>query len=678
MKKYLIILLSAAILLNFSACANDASGQIAPTQQELSVYEKCYPLPAGDRALDLACTENAILMLAQHEDSTYLALSQYNSSSISDALPIALDDGENLIHVSAGGDGFFYALVYLDESIEAYRVLRISSDGKPNCSYDFEFDEPPLAVYALQTGDLLLFTTRDMLAYSAEGTPLYSAKLPGPFISAALSGSGPIVFAGVKTDFGSLPCFAFDMTSRSFTALDVKAPVDVMFTGQGLHGEFIFSDGRCLLEYADENAVELCIWNPSRYAQGALLSALRMGEDDFLCAIDGKSYLLRISTQAVSGNELERVSVAVLLPEGGTKQGRQLCEDIICRANISGEYQYVATFYNAAQSDALLSELSTGNAPDLLIFFDGVNTATGVFDDLYAYLDADPELSRSSFLPNLLEAASVDGRLYQLWDQVCVNTLAAPASLVGERAALTCDDYDALLEANPEYSSVFPPYINRDGLLEWLAGLGVSTFVDKQNGICDFTSEDFSTLLQWCANMPGEYSEDSESDYILEPRIISSPTSEYAGYENGVVKYEPLRFVGFPNGKDGYNYYCNSLGTGIAMAIPTASACKQGAWAFIRWRLMFEEQADLGDGACLPVNYAAFEYICASSMSPQSSQMLKNLLERTTSVENYSDEALKEIIRSSAQAYFHGDKPLSDTLENIQSRAQIYLAEQFG
>lgn len=678
MKKYFIILLSAAVLLVFSACANEASGQVVPMQKKTTVYERCYPLPASDKTLDLACTGNVILLLSQHEGIPYLALSKYNSSNIADALPIALEDGVTVMQISAGGNGFFYALTSMEESNGAYRVLQINSDGEICDSYDFELDEMPQAVYALPSGDLLLFTTQNIMVYSAEGEPLYSAQLPGPFVSAALTNSGPIIFAGVQVESGLLPCFVFDMTSRSFAALDIREPVDVIFTGQSSHGEFIFSDGRRLLEYDNGNAVELCIWNPSRYAQDALLSMLCLGEDDFLCAVEGENYLLRISTQAFSGNELEQVSTAVLLSEGSAKQGRELCEDIICQANINGEYQYVTTFYNAEQADVLLSELSTGKTPDLLIFFDGVNTATGVFDDLYTYLDTDPELNRNSFLPNLLEAASVEGRLYQLWDQVCVNTLVAPASLVGNKADLTCDDYDRLLDVNPEYSSVFPPYINRYGLLEWLAGLGVSTFVDKQNGSCDFTNEDFATLIQWCAAMPEEYSEGSELDYILEPRIISSPTSEYAGYENGVLKYEPMCFVGFPNGKDGYSYYCNSLGRGIAMAIPTASTCKQGAWDFIRWRLMFETQADLGAGACLPVNYAALEYICASSMSSQSAQMLKNLLERTASVENYNDEALKAIIRSSAEAYFHGDKPLTDTLEDIQSRAQIYLSEQFG
>lgn len=678
MKKLFSVILCLAILFNLSACADERAVPISSSEAQIPVYEKEFILPAGDQVLDLACVETTILLLAQSGEERYIAIAQHDGASVSEAVPLAISDGVDYIDIAAGVDDCFYVLSALLEPGGTYQVQRISSKGELLDIYEPELDDFPHAVCVLPNGELLLFGVETVTGCTPEGEVLYSAMLPGTFISAELCDGSAVIFAGCSEAEGLLPCFEFDPVSQTFSALAAEEHVDVISTGQGISGEYIFSDGRYLLAYSDGSAEELCLWNPSRYAQDSLLATLRLGENEFLCAVDGENYLLHISLQDFFGKEREIVSVAVLLPAGGDKLGRQLCEDIIFRENLNGEYEYVPAFYAAEQVDGLLSELTTGKAPDLLIFFDGINTATGAFEDLYPYLDADSELSRDSFLPNLTEALATEDKLYQLWDQVCVKTISAPASLVGNMTELSCADYDRILLENPEYDSIFPPFFNREGLLEWLAGLGVSAFMDKRNGSCDFTNSDFASLLSWCAAMPEEYSEEIDTCYILEPRIISSPWSEYAGYENGELKYEPNCFVGFPNGREGYSFYSNALGRGLTMAIPVSSTCIPGAWEFIHRRLIFEEQADLGAGACLPVNREALEYICSSSMSPQSAELLKGLLERTKSAENFSDEALKSIIRTAAKAYFCGDKTLEDTLQLIQSRASIYISEQYG
>ena len=689
MKKMIIALIAACLLL--SGCGAPKGGTDAPASTAVmkNYYEKCYPLPAGDRALDIARIGDGVLLLVQRGEERYLALARYGigengRSSLSAAKQLSLDIGDGLIPVdiSSGGDGCFYALLVPEESSGVVRALQISPEGElmGDCALPSDGDAP-MGILVMPTEEWLLFCAEELRVCSADGGEIYSAPLPGNFISAEMTDMGAVVFLSDWED-GTLPCYLVDTSARELKALGTEEKTDVLATCQGLDGEYIISDGRSLLEYDPTSGAfeALGLWNPSLYAQDALLTACRLNSGEFLCALRGKEYLLLAGAEEGDPTEMEQLRVAVLMPDGAGKMAAEYCADLILRAELrGGEYNYVPEYYQATEADRLLAELTGGNAPDLLLCFGGINTAGGAFEDLYPYLDADTELTRDSFLPNLLEATSVKGKLYQLWDQVCVNTVTAPASLVGDRTDYTPADYAALLESHSEYSSIFPAFIHKKALLSWVAELGISAYTDKDSASCDFTAGEFKELLAWCAAMPAEEQEtDTEQKSMLELRIICSLASDYAGYKDGVPTYEPKRFVGFPDGRGGCNYYSNALGTAVTMAIPAASGHKQGAWEFIREQLVFSAQAELGEGACLPVNYAALKHVCASSMSPQSAELLEGLLERTRYAENFSDTAMMDIITSCGVAYLNGDKSLDETVENIQSRVSIYLSEQYG
>ena len=54
------------------------------------------------------------------------------------------------------------------------------------------------------------------------------------------------------------------------------------------------------------------------------------------------------------------------------------------------------------------------------------------------------------------------------------------------------------------------------------------------------------------------------------------------------------------------------------------------------------------------------------------------LLENTRGADRCSDSQVRDIILECGQAYLAGDKSLEETVELIQSRASIYVSEQYG
>lgn len=132
-------------------------------------------------------------------------------------------------------------------------------------------------------------------------------------------------------------------------------------------------------------------------------------------------------------------------------------------------------------------------------------------------------------------------------------------------------------------------------------------------------------------------------------------------------------FVGLPNGGDGLHSY---LCAGGAMAIPARSGNKEGAWAFIRGRLSLERQASL---SALPVIREAIglsSYYNAAT--DHAREQLNKLIDATKYAAGYSDHFVWQIIQEVGGAYLAGDKSLDEAVELIQSRASLWMAEQYG
>ncbi len=346
-------------------------------------------------------------------------------------------------------------------------------------------------------------------------------------------------------------------------------------------------------------------------------------------------------------------------------------------------YEYQITHYDYGEHERYIADLTAGNVPDLVLFgttpfveYPGLDVNNEYYDDLYKYIDADDTLSRDSFLPNLLEAMSRDGELKFLCRQVTIATFVARRSAVGDGHGLLPSDYERILAENERYLSLFDTFVIKSSLLDSVCIISESAFTDRENASCDFDNDYFRSLLEFCNSSPYDEFIDGQSvsigfeNALLTPERISSVVR--FNVMPGIYGDEPV-FVGFPDGDMGCSYYICGLG----YAIPAQSSNKEGAWAYIKHMLSVEAQRYVTAG--LPVILEAFELALEDGdVSEEMQCKALELLERTKYAESVHDAGLKEIITDSCQNYFDGTATLDDTVDIIQSRASVYMSEQYG
>lgn len=346
-------------------------------------------------------------------------------------------------------------------------------------------------------------------------------------------------------------------------------------------------------------------------------------------------------------------------------------------------YEYQITHYDYGEHERYIADLTAGDAPDLVLFgttpfveYPGLDVNNEYYDDLYEYIDADDTLSWDSFLPNLLEAMSRDGELKFLCRQVTIATFVARRSAVGDGYGLLPSDYERILAENERYLSLFDTFVTKSSLLDSVCIISESAFTDRENASCDFDNDYFRSLLEFCKSSPYDEFIDGQSvsigfkNALLTPERISSALR--FNVMPGVYGDDPV-FVGFPDGDMGCSYYICGLG----YAIPAQSSNKEGAWAYIKHMLSVEAQRYVTAG--LPVILEAFELALEDGdVSEDMQRKALELLERTKYAESVQDSGLKEIITDSCRNYFDGTATLDDTVDIIQSRASVYMSEQYG
>lgn len=129
-------------------------------------------------------------------------------------------------------------------------------------------------------------------------------------------------------------------------------------------------------------------------------------------------------------------------------------------------------------------------------------------------------------------------------------------------------------------------------------------------------------------------------------------TEEYQTDENGnVVKDENGNPIRIPK----MTYYTTDAGGGVAFAATTETAAST---------VVIGGSGVNEDGS-----------ISIYAMSQEQADQILDLINATTAVYGY-DESILNIISDEAAAYFAGEKSLDDTANMIQSRVNLYVAEQ--
>jgi len=386
---------------------------------------------------------------------------------------------------------------------------------------------------------------------------------------------------------------------------------------------------------------------------------------------------------------------------------------IVAFNNTNTEYRISATEYSnyATENDwqagltKLNTEIMTGNVPDILCL-GALPTAQyagqGILEDLYPYLDSDPELNRADFVESVLRALETDGKLYELGPSFYPMTIVGNADAVGAEPGWTFSDMLDLARSLPEDIALFGPYLTKDTFLNYAMYFNQGDYVNWAAGTCNFDSQEFIDLLEFCNMQAGDVSYDQdtyvdENTLILEGKQLLKVCGLWDASEIQLYEYlfnNNATYIGFPTSE--------GVGTGMsldtAFGISATSRSKDAAWRFVRQFFSEDYQAAMLWG--LPTSKAVLEKKLADAVQPEDSGT--NSVSSMTSGGGFtyeyhkvtqeeadifltvidtigtvlrSDGSLNTIVMEEAAAYFAGTQTAERTAEIIQDRITTYINE---
>lgn len=366
----------------------------------------------------------------------------------------------------------------------------------------------------------------------------------------------------------------------------------------------------------------------------------------------------------------------------------------------------------------LLTELSAGKLPDIL-YVDSLPVlqfgGMGMLEDLWPYIENDPELGRTAVMEHVLECAEQNDELYMIFNTFGINTVVGSKAVVGDRTSWTLDDLRVALATMPEGCAIFSPYSTKLETLRNIIYADLGSYVDWENGACSFDSEEFKDVLSFCNEMETEQGGWAQW-YTLVPEgremLLDDALRNFIRIQEHEAIFEgEVSYVGYPR-SDGECGSSFSIINPIAMT--TACKDKEGAWSFLRQLLLPQElpKDTFGDvdvsNAAFPVNRESFEALLEESMRLNSStdeedrppkgmsvvgadERVFDLIYTPTTQAQYDqimelynaistvyteDSALWEIISEQVQPYFAGDKSVDEAARLIQSRTELYVNER--
>lgn len=149
------------------------------------------------------------------------------------------------------------------------------------------------------------------------------------------------------------------------------------------------------------------------------------------------------------------------------------------------------------------AEVASGKAPDIwdTSLPKNLYARKGVLEDLWPYIDSDPDIGRDTLMTHVLDCASVDGKLYQVFNSFYIETIAARSEVVGNRTCWTLDEMLDYYEAMPEGSTLLGVGYGKENILYTLVSYTASQWIDWTTGECRFDSKEFKALLELSLRM---------------------------------------------------------------------------------------------------------------------------------------------------------------------------------
>jgi len=353
----------------------------------------------------------------------------------------------------------------------------------------------------------------------------------------------------------------------------------------------------------------------------------------------------------------------------------------------SGNYRVEVEAFGYAE----LEKVAVGGAsvPDI-IDVHAINVAVlydkQLLENLEPWLEKSKVISRKEIADAAYEAGTLDGKLYSIVPRYSIAGLVTSGNSIGMKG-FTMEDYAAKALQNPNARVIAP--CNLYYLLrQTLSGM-MDRFVDWKKGRCSFDSREFSEFLSLLKslnvdllNTGGDNSAKFHSGVgrgtVLYDLYYCTGPGDF--YSNITQKKDRLEVIGFPS-HDREPFY--TVYPQQQYAIYAGSKCKEGAWEFLEFLLLEEQQVSVK--TMFPANRSVLEsYLSGSAPGEEEDEGMEEAREAVrymlehahpSQIEGRNSE-IYSIIVEELEAFLRGEKSLEDTTDVIQSRASLYVNER--
>lgn len=706
-KKLFCTLALLALSLSLAACSKDGSGLGSDSQvtdaAELSekIVPPSYRLKEEPVESELWLNQGLTAWGGEvyyiGSDSRGCHVCRYEPET-GDSIELYSSTEHAFSDLSLSPEGELFLLAYSADQEGEYEILRLDAAGRPLASYPLdalggaEALSPRELEYA---GDRLFILGQSLLVSMEVGDSLKPGPSlePGPGALISRSSGGELLLAYAKGD-----AYTLELYSPEKLELLASADFNLSFIALsgGLDGKIFLDSGSALYCYSFDTGelTKLFSWSSLGILRGGVAeTGAGLACTGRLSANRPCAPLLLVPGEAEADRSVIRF--ATTDPNGLDS----LVREAIREWNIQNpgcpievvDYSVYATQDSSLSAAKLLADMVAGDIPDIYDFslssIDTIPSSAqfarrGLLEDLYPYIDSDPELSREDFIPGVMSAMEIDGGLYELAPSFSLVTTFASSQVLGDGAPLSYSDLNFMAANSEHFDSVFDKYRGRMWLLGNILDASGSKLVDWTKGECYFDSDYFRSLLETMRAIPEE-GEEMPSSTLYESVSMSTGLLYYViANDLWMSSTAPLAY-----GEE----YCfpglPELGSAIypncCYGISAYSQNKEQCWQFLRQFLTKEYGSRFylsprKDALAQRVEDTWTGFADIQQYHPQGLEAMEKLrdIAMNCSTVMRHDPEIWQIVHSQSLAYFAGDKSLEETAEQIQSRVSLYMAEQ--
>lgn len=537
-------------------------------------------------------------------------------------------------------------------------------------------DRPYQGVMHLSSGHYVLWDTDDIAACKGDQTDFAGPPPDGGYYLSFAEGENGLCYAIVKN--GSMGIFTLDIQNATYgnTSYDrgfINANPLHISTGSGAvyanAGDFVYRYD------TDEKKWKECFaWIAVALRGETLISMAELNPRLFACVFEDDNTVYIVKTQL---REVDRKEVVI-----GALGDRHVQLDRLVALFNSRNKEYYATVKYYNEETILLAELVTDNAPDLLEISNvQIPLTPEKFEDIMPYLNQDDLIGPGDLVEGMLQSQMVNGQLTSLAASAWMLTLVAAEKDVGSEPGWTLEELKSVAANMEEGRRVFPEWMTSEQLLFWVSTAGLGQFIDWDTMQCNFDSEEFIELLEFCAEMPlledlSTYTSDFDEKNLL--RIW--PLQRLLLLENLHHNFsgEKYTLIGFPNAEGKTGSFFEPAEMEVMFAIPQRSGQKDGAWQVIREMILPEYQKTV---TFLPINRHVMEAGIEELLQDRELHITREDVDKVMAVINQTDiyihyhMQIYDMIVEEGMYYLYGEKSAEEVARLIQSRVSLYLDE---